>query len=81
MSMRARNKVSNTNFVKGGVKLFILSSLVRLHGNDFPIKNSLNKSLKIMNFLKNFRPKLNEMGSRKFAIIIDEACVILITTR
>jgi hypothetical protein len=80
MSMRIGNKVSNTNFVKG-VKFFILSSQVGLHGNDFPIKKSLNRSLKIMKFLKNFRPKLNEMDPRKFAIIIDEACVILITTR
>jgi hypothetical protein len=76
--MRTGNKVSNTNFVKEGVKLFILSSTVGLHGNDFLVKESLNRSLK---FLKYFRPKLNEINPYKFAIIINEAYVILITTR
>jgi hypothetical protein len=52
MSMRTGNKVSNTNFVKEGVKLFILSSPVGLYGNDFLVKESINKSLKFMKFLK-----------------------------
>jgi hypothetical protein len=78
--MRTENKVSNTNFVKG-VKLFILSSLVGLHDNDFLVKESLNKSLKFMKFLKDFRSKLNEINPCKIAITINETYVILITTK
>jgi hypothetical protein len=81
MSMRIGNKVSNTNFVKKGVKLFILSSPVGLHGNDFLVKESLNKGLKFMKFLKDFRPELNEINPHKFVVTINKTYVILIATR
>jgi hypothetical protein len=81
MSMRTENMVSNTNFVKKGVKLFILSSPIGLHGIDFSVKESLNEGLKFMKFLKDFRLKLNEINPRKFVVIINKTYVILITTR
>jgi hypothetical protein len=81
MSMRIGNKVSNTNFVKEGVKFFILSSPIGLHDNDFLVKKYLNKSLEFIKFLKGFRPKLDEINLSKFAIIINETYVTLITAR
>lgn len=44
-----------------------------LHGYNFPIKESFNKLLKVMKFLKDFRFKLKEVIPCELVIIINKA--------
>jgi hypothetical protein len=74
-------KSCKANFVKKGVKLFIQSSPICLHDNNFPVKEFLNKGLKFMEFLKDFGLKLNEIDQCKFVVIINKTYAVLITTR
>jgi hypothetical protein len=70
--------VRYTNLIKG-VKLFIFTTPIYLHCNDFSIKESLNKGLKFMEFFKHLGFELNKMDPRKFAKIINKAHIILIS--
>jgi hypothetical protein len=67
-------------FRKEGIELFIFSSPVCLHGFDFTIEESLNKVLKLMEFLKNLRLKLKEIYPCKLTEIIDKTHIILISS-
>jgi hypothetical protein len=80
MSMRTRNKVSNTNLTEKGVKLLILASPVSLHSNDFSVKESFDKNLKLSEFLKNLRFKLDEINLDNFTKVINKAHIVLIST-
>jgi hypothetical protein len=52
--MRIGNMMSDADLLKERIKFFILSTLVSLHGKDFLIKLTLNKSLEFLKFLKHF---------------------------
>jgi hypothetical protein len=64
---------------KKGVQLLILSSPIGLHSNNFTVESMLNKALKLMKFLKNFRLMLNQIKPCKLAIIIYETNIIFLS--
>jgi hypothetical protein len=72
--------VRYANFIKEGLELFIFTSPISLHGNDFSIEESFNKSLKFMKFLKHFRLEFNEINPGKLTKIINKAHVVFIMT-
>jgi hypothetical protein len=65
MSMWTRYMMSDTNALEKGVQALILPTLVSLHGNDFPIKQTFNKVLKIMKTLENLIFVSKEKNPRK----------------
>lgn len=75
MSVWAGNMMRDANFLKG-VKFLILSTLVSLHCNDFTIKLSLNKTLELIELLKNFRFMFKKINTGKLAIVINETNII-----
>jgi hypothetical protein len=76
--MGTRHEMRDANLGEERVEFFILSSLICLHSNDFPIKESFHKALKLMEFLKNFGFKFKEINPCEFAKIINEAHIIFI---
>jgi hypothetical protein len=56
--MRARDLVRDANFGEEGVEFFIFSTPITLNSDDLSTKSSLNKGLKIMEFVKHFGFKL-----------------------
>jgi hypothetical protein len=50
--------VGDANFGEKGVELFIFSTPITLNSDDLSTKSSLNKGLKIMEFLNHFGFKL-----------------------
>jgi hypothetical protein len=52
VGMRTRDMVGDANFFKEGVELLILTTLICLHGQNFRIKESFHKLLKLMEFSK-----------------------------
>jgi hypothetical protein len=52
MSVWTRNMMSNVKLSKERIKLFILTTPIRLHDKDFPIKETFNKGLKFLKLLK-----------------------------
>jgi hypothetical protein len=56
--VRARDLVGDANFGEKGVELFIFSTPITLNSDDLSTKSSLNKGLKIMEFLNHFGFKL-----------------------
>jgi hypothetical protein len=75
MSMWTRYMMSGTNALEKGVQALILPTKgvqalilptpVSLHGNDFPIKQTFNKVLKIMKTLENLIFVSKEKNPRK----------------
>jgi hypothetical protein len=61
MSVRARDMVSNANASKKGVEGLIFTPPIRLNCQNFTIKLTFNKILKILKALKNFRLMANEI--------------------
>ena len=74
--MRARNMMGDTNFLKETIKFFILTTPISLHSDNFPIKLTLNKGLKVEKNLINIRTVLKQINPCKFTEIINEAYII-----
>lgn len=74
--MGARDIVSDANLLKKRVEALILATPIGLKSEDLFIKMMLNKVLKIMKALKNFRFTLKKIDPCKLAKIIDKANII-----
>jgi hypothetical protein len=59
-----------------GVEFFILTSPGSLHGNNFTINKSLNKSLEFLEFLEDLVLVFWEVDPSKFAKIVNETHII-----
>jgi hypothetical protein len=79
MSMRTRKKVRYTNLIKERIELFIFITPICLHCNNFPIKESLDKGLKLMEFLKHLGFELNKIDPRKFTKVINETHILIVS--
>jgi hypothetical protein len=79
MSMRTGNMMCNPHVSKKRTKGLILSPPIGLHGPYFSIKLAFNKSLEITKTSKDIRLLSQQIDPRKFAIIIYETHVILIS--
>jgi hypothetical protein len=78
--MRAGNMMRYPYFLEKGMKFFIFTAPISLHSNYFSIKEPLNKFLKLMKFLKNFRFELKEINLGELVVIINKTNIVLITT-
>jgi hypothetical protein len=78
--MRAGNMMRYPYFLEKGMKSFIFTTPIGLHSNYFSIKEPLNKFLKLMEFLKNFRFELKEINPGELVVIINITNIVLITT-
>jgi hypothetical protein len=81
MCMWTRYKMSYPYSLEEGIKLLILSSPIRLHSNNFLIKETFNMMLKIMKFLKHIRFLFQKIYLSEFAIIINKTHIVLISTK
>jgi hypothetical protein len=68
--------LSNAYLLKEPVELFIFTTPIGLHSNDFSIKLALNKLLKIKKDLINIRTLLEQINPSKFTEIIYKAYII-----
>ena len=66
--------------LKEGIELLISPPLVGLDSNNFAIKLAFYKCLKIFEHLKNVGSFLEEINPRKFAVVINEANIICVST-
>ena len=71
----------DANFTKKRVELLLFSTPVSLHSNDFSIKKSLHKVLKLMKPLKHFRFKFDEINPSKLAIVINKTNIVFIPSK
>jgi hypothetical protein len=81
MCVRARNKVRDANITEKGIKLFIFTTSITLHGKDFSIKYPLNKSLKLSKVFEHLRFILKQIDPRKLTIVINETNIIFHPTK
>jgi hypothetical protein len=72
--------VHNTKLGEEGIKFPILSSLIGLDCKDLTIELSLNKSLEVLEFLKHFRFKFDEIYPSKSTEIIHKAHIIFLSS-
>jgi hypothetical protein len=68
-----------SRLLKEEVKFLIFTTLIGLHGENFSIKESLSKGLKLSKFLKDFRFMLKQIDPCKFTVIINKANIISIS--
>jgi hypothetical protein len=47
--------MGNTNLAKEGIKMLIFPTAIRLNRDNFVIKHAVNKGLKFMKILEDFR--------------------------
>jgi hypothetical protein len=55
MGVRTCDLMGNTNLVKEGIKMLIFPTAIRLNRDNFVIKHAVNKGLKFMKILEDFR--------------------------
>jgi hypothetical protein len=70
--MRTGYMMSDSYLGEKGVKFFILSTAINLHGYDLTIKEPLYKGMKFLKSLEDLRLVFNEINSSKFAKIINK---------
>jgi hypothetical protein len=84
MRMRARHKMSNPYFGEEELNFWYSPPHhphpVILDNNDFPVKQTLNKSSKFLELCKDFRFKLNQIDLSKFAKIINKTHIVFFST-
>jgi hypothetical protein len=80
MCMRARDKMSNANALEKGIEFLILTPPICLHCNNFLVKETLNKMLKIMKFLKDIRFIFQQIDPCKLAKIINKTNIVFISS-
>ena len=68
--------VGYANFIKEGIKFFILSSPVSLYSYDFMIKKSLYGLPKFMKLFKHLKLVLKKINPGELTIIINETNII-----
>jgi hypothetical protein len=68
--------MSDTNCLKKGIELFILTTPVSLHCYNFPIKLTLNIFLKIEEYLINISTTFEQINPSKLAKIINKAYMV-----
>jgi hypothetical protein len=68
--------MGNSKFVKETVDFFIFSTPISLHGDNFPIKFSFNKLLKIQEYLINLRLLFQQIDPNKFIKVINKPYII-----
>jgi hypothetical protein len=78
--MEARNIVCDTYLSEKRIELLVLSPPppVYLYGYYFGVKETFNHLLKIKEFFKNFRFKLEEINPGKFAEVIDKTNIVFL---
>jgi hypothetical protein len=79
MCMRAGNMMSDSYLCEKRIEFLILTTPVSLHGDDLAIKETLNKSLKLLEFLEDLRLVLKEINPVKLAKIINKTDIIFKT--
>jgi hypothetical protein len=79
MCMRTRNKVSDANALEKRIEFLILTTPIGLHGNNFLIKETFNKMLKIMKLLKNIRFIFQQIDSCELTEIINKTDIVFIS--
>jgi hypothetical protein len=76
MCVRAENMMSDSYLCEKGIKFLILTTPVSLHGDDLAMKETLNKCLKLLEFLEDLRLVLKEINPGKLAKIINKTDII-----
>ena len=71
--------MSDADPLEERIQLLIFSSPIRLHSNNFSIKQVLNKILEVIKALKNIRLMLEQVDPGKLAIIINKAHIKFIS--
>jgi hypothetical protein len=80
VSVRTRDMVSYPDFFKEGVKFLIFTTPIGLHGEDFPVKESLSEGLEFSKLHENFRFMLKQIDPCKFTVIINKANIISLSS-
>jgi hypothetical protein len=73
----AGDMVANVDFREESMKLLVFTSLVRLDGDNLPVKKMLHKFLEFNKFREHLRLKFQWINPGKFTIIINKAHIIL----
>jgi hypothetical protein len=76
MGVRTRDVMGDANTLEEGCKLLVLLSPVCLNCKDLLIKQTFNKLLEFMKFMKHIRFTFEKIKPRKLAIIINERHII-----
>jgi hypothetical protein len=80
-SVKIRDLMGDANVAKKGIKLLVFPTLIRLDRNNFAIKLTLNKALKLKKILEHLRSGTKQINPGEFAIIIYETNIIVLTTK
>jgi hypothetical protein len=82
MDVGTRDLMGNVNVAKKGIKLIVLPTPVRLEldTNNFAIKSTLNKVLKLKKILEHLRLRAKQIKPSEFTIIIYEVDLIFLAT-
>ena len=81
MSMRTRNMMFNAYATEKRVECFILPSPVTLDCQNFSIKVSFNKFLKLLKHRENLKLILKQINPCKLAIIINETDIVFLSAK
>jgi hypothetical protein len=77
MGIGTRNMMRDVGLLEG-VELLVLTTPVGLDSENFLIKQTFNKILKFLEFLKHIRFVLKKINPSKFAEVINETHIIFI---
>jgi hypothetical protein len=78
MGIGTRNMMRDVGLLEEGVELLVLTTPVGLDSENFLIKQTFNKILKFLEFLKHIRFVLKKINPSKFAEVINETHIIFI---
>jgi hypothetical protein len=73
--------VRYANKAEKGVEPLIFTSPIGLHNNNFTVKYSFNKTLKVFKELKHFIFMMKKVDPCKMTKVIDEADIVFLMTK